>query len=74
MYNGVGLRTVRGTATNGYVQRNLAFQQKRGAVDYNKEMETAMNKSSIANREPNKEILDHQVGSAALCCLPTRAL
>lgn len=25
MYNGIGLRTVRGTATNGFVQRNASF-------------------------------------------------
>lgn len=25
MYNGIGLRTVRGTATNGYVQKNLSY-------------------------------------------------
>ncbi|KAJ0405012.1 hypothetical protein ATCC90586_001745 [Pythium insidiosum] len=25
MYNGIGLRTVRGSGTNGYVQRNLSF-------------------------------------------------
>lgn len=25
MYNGIGLRTVRGTATNGFVQRNLSY-------------------------------------------------
>lgn len=25
MYNGIGLRTARGTGTNGYVQKNLSF-------------------------------------------------
>ena len=25
MYNGIGLRTVRGSGTNGYVQRNLSY-------------------------------------------------
>lgn len=25
MYNGIGLRTVRGTATNGYVQKNMSY-------------------------------------------------
>eukprot|EP00657_Telonema_sp_P-1_P004590 TRINITY_DN20680_c0_g1_i1.p1 TRINITY_DN20680_c0_g1~~TRINITY_DN20680_c0_g1_i1.p1 ORF type:complete len:111 (-),score=28.13 TRINITY_DN20680_c0_g1_i1:17-349(-) len=28
MYNGIGLQTVRGSATNGYVQRNLSFVRK----------------------------------------------
>jgi hypothetical protein len=32
MYNGVGLTTVRGTATNGYVQRNKAFQRPKEKV------------------------------------------
>lgn len=25
MYNGIGLKTARGSGTNGYVQRNLSF-------------------------------------------------
>merc|ERR1712166_1697057 len=28
MYNGIGLQSVRGSATNGYVQRNLIFVRK----------------------------------------------
>lgn len=32
MYNGVGLTTVRGTATNGYVQRNMAFMRPKAQV------------------------------------------
>jgi len=32
MYNGVGLTTVRGTATNGYVQRNMAFMRPKEKV------------------------------------------
>eukprot|EP00286_Rhodomonas_abbreviata_P005052 CAMPEP_0181324380 /NCGR_PEP_ID=MMETSP1101-20121128/20327_1 /TAXON_ID=46948 /ORGANISM="Rhodomonas abbreviata, Strain Caron Lab Isolate" /LENGTH=209 /DNA_ID=CAMNT_0023432549 /DNA_START=81 /DNA_END=707 /DNA_ORIENTATION=- len=60
MYNGVGLRTVRGTATNGYVQKNMAFRPQATQIDYAKAGEAASQKSSIANREPNKEIMDHQ--------------
>ena len=47
MYNGVGLTSVRGTATNGYVQRNLAHSRPKTKVDYNKEMEKAMAKPSL---------------------------
>jgi hypothetical protein len=47
MYNGVGLTSVRGTATNGYVQRNLAHSKPKTKVDYNKEMEKAMAKPSL---------------------------
>ena len=28
MYNGIGLASVRGSATNGYVQRNMSFVRK----------------------------------------------
>jgi|LauGreDrversion2_3_1035106.scaffolds.fasta_scaffold434498_1 hypothetical protein len=47
MYNGVGLTSVRGSATNGYVQRNLAHQKPKTKIDYNKEMEKAMAKPSL---------------------------
>jgi hypothetical protein len=47
MYNGVGLTSVRGSATNGYVQKNLAHQRPKTKVDYNKEMEKAMAKPSL---------------------------
>ena len=47
MYNGVGLATVRGTATNGYVQKNLAHRPAKTKVDYNREMEKAMQKPSL---------------------------
>lgn len=29
MYNGLGLRTPRGSGTNGYVQRNLSFAKPK---------------------------------------------
>eukprot|EP00282_Hemiselmis_andersenii_P011623 CAMPEP_0114122808 /NCGR_PEP_ID=MMETSP0043_2-20121206/7890_1 /TAXON_ID=464988 /ORGANISM="Hemiselmis andersenii, Strain CCMP644" /LENGTH=188 /DNA_ID=CAMNT_0001215543 /DNA_START=220 /DNA_END=783 /DNA_ORIENTATION=- len=60
MYNGVGLRTVRGSATSGHVQKNLAHQPQRPKQDYQKDMEKGMSKSSIASRKPNKEIMEHQ--------------
>ena len=50
MYNGVGLTSVRGSATNGYVQRNLAHQKPKTKIDYNKEMEKAMAKPSLGRR------------------------
>ena len=49
MYNGVGLTSVRGSATNGYVQRNLAHQKPKTKIDYNKEMEKAMAKPSLGS-------------------------
>ena len=58
MYNGVGLRTVRGTATNGYVQKSLAFIPKKTQIEYNKELEKALAKPSLASRKPNQERLE----------------
>jgi hypothetical protein len=54
MYNGVGLRTVRGTATNGYVQKSMAYIPKRTPLEYNKELEKALAKPSLASRKPNQ--------------------
>ncbi|KAI8782950.1 serine/arginine repetitive matrix protein 2 isoform X6 [Biomphalaria glabrata] len=60
MYNGIGLQTPRGSGTNGYVQRNLAFvKSKKERVDYKSEEE--LNKLDQGlNKQPNKEILDHE--------------
>merc|ERR1712141_112594 len=49
MYNGIGLDTVRGSGTNGYVQRNMAFiKQHKDKLD------------AQLNKKPNQEILDHE--------------
>lgn len=57
MYNGIGLTTPRGSGTNGYVMRNLAYikQKPKFQYDYNSEEHN----SRKALREPNKEILLH---------------
>lgn len=34
MYNGLGLRTPRGTGTNGFVQRNLSFAKPKLQANY----------------------------------------
>ena len=54
MYNGIGLTTPRGTATNGFIQRNLAYRRDRSNKREVVEHETPK------VRKPNKEILDHQ--------------
>ncbi|CAL1541187.1 unnamed protein product [Lymnaea stagnalis] len=60
MYNGIGLQTPRGSGTNGYVQRNLAFVKgKKDKVDYKTEEEINKLDQSL-NKQPNKEILDHE--------------
>ena len=33
MYNGIGLATVRGSGTNGYVQKNMAFVSAHRAAE-----------------------------------------
>ena len=60
MYNGIGLRTARGTGTNGYVQKNLSFikpkqQNKSGTTAYSKELEI----KAKAPKKPSKEVLLH---------------
>lgn len=54
MYNGIGIATPRGTATNGFVQRNLAYKRNRS----NKKVVEVQEAPKL--RKPNKEILDHQ--------------
>lgn len=60
MYNGIGLTTARGSGTNGYVQRNLAFvHNAKDKIKYKTEEEIQrMDKQS--QRKPNQEILDHE--------------
>jgi len=60
MYNGIGLTTVRGSGTNGYVQRNTAFVPK-GKDDIKFKTEEDIKRlDAQANREPNQGILDHE--------------
>ena len=54
MYNGIGLSTPRGTATNGYVQRNVAYRRKPGKSFEVEEFQAPK------IRKPNKDILEHQ--------------
>lgn len=56
MYNQIGLKTPRGSGTNGYVQRNLAFRQKRKPHSFRDEEVRTPPKVRVAN----PEILEHQ--------------
>lgn len=60
MYNGIGLETARGSGTNGYVQRNLAFiKHHKDKTDYKSEEQ--LNKlDARLNKGPNEEILLHE--------------
>src|ERR1700759_1327861 len=60
MYNGIGLTTARGSGTNGYVQRNLAFvREKPIAVKqmYNYGM---VERTAPVQKAPNRDILEHE--------------
>lgn len=54
MYNGIGLSTVRGSGTNGHVQRNFAILRKRDKIDFKED-----SKNNQPNRQPNQDILNH---------------
>lgn len=61
MYNGIGLQTPRGSGTNGHVQRNWALVRpsNKDKLNYRSEEELAK-LDAASNRQPNKEILDHE--------------
>lgn len=60
MYNGIGLNTPRGSGTNGFVQRNFAcIKNRKERVDYKTDVDLAKLDKSL-NKQPNKEILEHQ--------------
>lgn len=60
MYNNIGLQTVRGSGTNGYVQRNLSFvNSKKERVEYRRD-EDLQKLEQMNTKKPNKEILEHQ--------------
>jgi serine/arginine repetitive matrix protein 2 len=57
MYNGIGLKTPRGSGTNGYVTRNLSFaKQKHKFKEYDYSKETP----ASVTRKPNDDILLHK--------------
>jgi len=60
MYNGIGLSTVRGSGTNGYVQRNLSHvRPSKDKVNYKTEEDIQKAEAQIS-RGPNQGILDHE--------------
>lgn len=60
MYNGIGLATARGSGTNGHVQRNWALVKPREKEKTYKTEQDLAALDAVANRQPNKEILDHE--------------
>lgn len=68
MYNGIGLKTVRGTATSGYVQRNLGANQtfegraqRRQRLAYEEnESKARFDRTNIATRKVDPKIVEHE--------------
>lgn len=60
MYNGIGLPTPRGSGTNGYVQKNLAFINNFKEQNPYKTEEDIKRADALLFKEPNKEILEHE--------------
>ena len=59
MYNGIGLASVRGSGTNGYVQKNMAHVSRRRTAE-RKGADRAREPSSLQEpRKANTEIMDH---------------
>lgn len=61
MYNGIGLKTARGTGTNGFVQKNLSFikpKQQNRSDSYSYEQQQHQIKSSSI-KKPSEEVLMH---------------
>lgn len=55
MYNGIGLLTVRGSGTSGYVQTNKFNLRNRAPISYNEELRD----SKPETKQPDKTILEH---------------
>lgn len=63
MYNGIGLRTARGTGTNGYVQKNLSFIKPKQQFNNNSTGSTLSAYDEQSKAKPTKkaseEVLKH---------------
>jgi len=55
MYNGIGLRTPRGSGTSGYVQRNLSFVKPKPKTEYKYD-----EAPPTTTRKPNQDIMMHK--------------
>ncbi|KAL0447746.1 UNVERIFIED_CONTAM: Serine/arginine repetitive matrix protein 2 [Sesamum latifolium] len=60
MYNGVGIQTPRGSATNGYVQRSRFFVKPKTNTYSIKGFAPGQGTAGVT-RKPNKEILEHDL-------------
>ena len=59
MYNGIGLATVRGSGTNGYVQKNMAFVSAHRAAERRGNAKPKERREVAEPKGPNAEIVAH---------------
>lgn len=59
MYNGIGLKTARGSGTNGFVQRNLSYVAPSRMLEFARRRDQEIIEPKI--RKQDKSILEHQV-------------
>ncbi|KAL3931681.1 MAG: hypothetical protein SGPRY_001023 [Prymnesium sp.] len=60
MYNGIGLATVRGSGTNGYVQKNMSHLSRSRTAE-RKDIQRPLDHDFKEPRAPNQEILRHNM-------------
>lgn len=58
MYNGIGLKTARGSGTNGFVQRNLSYIRPSRILQFSQKNEVEIIEPKI--KQQDKSILEHQ--------------
>lgn len=58
MYNGIGLKTARGSGTNGYVTRNLSFAKPKFSTS--KPHDYSNDNPAPRSRKPNADVLLHK--------------
>lgn len=59
MYNGIGLKTARGSGTNGFVQRNLGYIRPSRILQFTQKNEQQIIEPKI--KKQDEAILKHQV-------------
>jgi len=61
MYNGIGLATVRGSGTNGYVQKNMSHVSRSRIAERKTDQEKQKQYTMKEPRAPNLEIIEHNM-------------
>ena len=59
MYNGIGLKTARGSGTNGFVQRNMSYIRPSRMLELAQRMEPQIVEPKMNKQD--KSLVEHQV-------------